>query len=108
MELDDNLTAKYQVLAFKKAKYIAHLTDLDSVKKDISIDNELKIDASFNNGTLTASVSPTIKGLDYSSIAWQCGDDSKKIKEEFDEKMKVILGDKYLPGNNDPDTLNAK
>lgn len=31
-----------------------------------------------------------------------------RLQEEFDEKMKAVLGDKYLPGNNDPDTLNAK
>ena len=31
-----------------------------------------------------------------------------RLQEEFDEKMKVQLGYKYLPGNNDPDTLNAK
>jgi hypothetical protein len=31
-----------------------------------------------------------------------------RLQEEFDEKMKSTLGDKYLPGNNDPDTLNAK
>ncbi|RMW40196.1 MAG: hypothetical protein EA446_00415 [Nitrosopumilus sp.] len=31
-----------------------------------------------------------------------------RLQEEFDEKMKVILGDRYLPGNNDPDTINAK
>jgi hypothetical protein len=31
-----------------------------------------------------------------------------RLQEEFDEKMKVQLGDIYLPGNNDPDTLNAK
>ena len=31
-----------------------------------------------------------------------------RLQEEFDEKMKSKLGDKYLPGNNDPDTLNAK
>ena len=28
-----------------------------------------------------------------------------RLQEEFDEKMKKILGDKYLPGNNDPDNL---
>ena len=32
----------------------------------------------------------------------------KRLQEEFDEKMKIKLGDKYLPGNNDPDTLNAQ
>ena len=32
----------------------------------------------------------------------------KRLQEEFDEKMKTKLGDKYLPGNNDPDTLNAR
>ncbi len=31
-----------------------------------------------------------------------------RLQEEFDDKMKLRLGDKYLPGNNDPDTLNSK
>ena len=31
-----------------------------------------------------------------------------RLQEEFDEKMKIKLGDKYLPGNNDPDTMNSK
>ncbi len=31
-----------------------------------------------------------------------------RLQEEFDDKMKKNLGDKYLPGNNDPDTLNAE
>ena len=31
-----------------------------------------------------------------------------RLQEEFDEKMKDRLGDKYLPGNNDPDTINAE
>ena len=31
-----------------------------------------------------------------------------RLQEEFDEKMKGFLGDKYLPGNNDPDTINAE
>lgn len=31
-----------------------------------------------------------------------------RLQEEFDEKMKDKLGDKYMPGNNDPDTLNAE
>ena len=31
-----------------------------------------------------------------------------RLQEEFDEKMKNKLGNKYMPGNNDPDTLNAK
>ena len=31
-----------------------------------------------------------------------------RLQEEFDEKMNGILGDKYLPGNNDPDTINAE
>ena len=32
----------------------------------------------------------------------------KRLQEEFDEKMKMKLGDKYLPGNNDPDTINGQ
>jgi len=31
-----------------------------------------------------------------------------RLQEEFDEKMKGFLGNKYLPGNNDPDTINAE
>ena len=31
-----------------------------------------------------------------------------RLQEEFDEKMKGFLGDKYLPRNNDPDTINAE
>ena len=31
-----------------------------------------------------------------------------RLQEEFDEKMKVKLGDKYIPGNNDPDSINRK
>ena len=31
-----------------------------------------------------------------------------RLQEEFDEKMKYMLGDTYLPGNNDPDTINAE
>ena len=31
-----------------------------------------------------------------------------RLQEEFDEKMKFKLGDKYLPGNNDPDTLHSE
>jgi hypothetical protein len=31
-----------------------------------------------------------------------------RLQEEFDEKMKARLGDKYLPGNNDPDSINTK
>ena len=31
-----------------------------------------------------------------------------RLQEEFDEKMKIKLGDKYLPGNEDPDTINSK
>ena len=31
-----------------------------------------------------------------------------RLQEEFDEKMKTKLGDLYLPGNNDPDSIHAK
>ena len=31
-----------------------------------------------------------------------------RLQEEFDEKMKAKLGDRYLPGNNDPDSINTK
>ena len=31
-----------------------------------------------------------------------------RLQVEFDERMKNKLGDKYLQGNNDPDTLHAK
>jgi len=31
-----------------------------------------------------------------------------RLQEEFDDRMKERLGDKYLPGNNDPDTISSK
>ncbi len=31
-----------------------------------------------------------------------------RLQEEFDEKMKAKLGEIYLPGNNDPDSINTK
>ena len=31
-----------------------------------------------------------------------------RLQEGFDERMIEKLGDKYLPGNNDPDSINAK
>ena len=31
-----------------------------------------------------------------------------RLQEEFDDRMKERLGDKYIPGNNDPDTINTK
>jgi len=31
-----------------------------------------------------------------------------RLQEEFDEKMENKLGEKYLPGNNDPDTINEE
>ena len=31
-----------------------------------------------------------------------------RLQEEFNEKMKDKLGDRYLPENNDPDTINAE
>ena len=31
-----------------------------------------------------------------------------RLQEEFDEKMKMQLGDKYMPGNKDPDSFNTK
>jgi len=31
-----------------------------------------------------------------------------RLQEEFDGRMQNKLGDQYLPGNNDPDTLHAK
>lgn len=31
-----------------------------------------------------------------------------RLQEEFDEKMKEKLGDRYLPGNNDPESIVSK
>ena len=31
-----------------------------------------------------------------------------RLQEEFDDRMKLKLGEKYMPGNNDPDTINAE
>ena len=31
-----------------------------------------------------------------------------RLQEEFDDRMKEKLGDAYLPGNNDPDSINSQ
>ena len=31
-----------------------------------------------------------------------------RLQEEFDDRLKGKLADKYLPGNNDPDSLNSE
>jgi len=31
-----------------------------------------------------------------------------RLQEEFDDRMKSKLSDDYLPGNNDPDTINSE
>jgi hypothetical protein len=31
-----------------------------------------------------------------------------RLQEEFDEKMRAKLGNMYLPGNSDPDSINTK
>ena len=53
-------------------------------------------------------------GFNYETDTWIPDDETEaemyltRLQEEFDEKMKGFLGDKYLPGNNDPDTINAE
>jgi hypothetical protein len=81
-------------------KYVAYLM---SVMADVMIEEEICLEfyhlaTGFNFDTDTGIPDDETEAEMYLT----------RLQEEFDEKMKDKLGDKYMPGNNDPDTLNAE
>ena len=107
--------------------YIAYLM---AVMTDIMIEEEVCLNFKINNDCLVVSIDDTADvidckeffeefyhlatGFNYTTDTGIPKDETEaemyltRLQEEFDEKMKEKLNDKYLPGNNDPDTLNAE
>ena len=101
-----------------------------SVMADVMIDEEISLNFKTENnclGTYINSSADVIDckeffeefyhlatGFNYNTDTGIPNDETEaelyltRLQEEFDEKMKLMLGDKYLPGNNDPDSINSE
>lgn len=101
-----------------------------SVMADIMIDEEICINFKTENGCLGIYVDSEADvidckeffeefyhlatGFNYNTDTGIPNDETEaelyltRLQDEFDEKMKSRLGDKYLPGNNDPDSINSE
>ena len=107
-----------------------HIAYLMSVMVDVMIEEEICINFRIENNCLVAAIDEKADVIDCKEffeefyhlatgfnfdIDTGIPDDETeaemyltRLQEEFDEKMKNKLGDKYIPGNNDPDTINAE
>ncbi|AJM92507.1 hypothetical protein [Nitrosopumilus piranensis] len=108
-------------------KYVPYLM---AVMADVMIEEEICLNFKIDNGCFVVSIDSDADvidckeffeefyhlatGFNYDTDTGIPQDETEaemyltRLQEEFDENMKGILGDKYLPGNNDPDTINAK
>jgi len=108
-------------------KYIAYLM---SVMADVMIEEEICLNFRIENDCLVSSMDEKADvidckeffeefyhlatGFNFDTDTGIPDDETEaemyltRLQEEFDEKMKNKLGDKYMPGNNDPDTLNEE
>ncbi len=109
------------------SKYVAYLM---SVMVDIMIEEEVCLNFRIDNGCLVIVIDEKADvidckeffeefyhlatGFNFDTDTGIPDDETEaelyltRLQQEFDERMQNMLGDKYLPGNNDPDTLNAK
>ena len=105
-----------------------HIPYLMSVMVDIMIDEEICLNFRVENSCLVVSIDSKADiidckeffeefyhlatGFNYEIDTGIPDDETEaeiyltRLQEEFDEKMIAKLGEKYLPGNNDPDTLH--
>lgn len=110
-----------------EAKYTPHLM---AVMADVMIEEEVCLNFRIDNDCLVVAIDNKADvidckeffeefyhlatGFNYTTDTGIPEDETEaelyltRLQEEFDEKMKEKLGDIYLPGNNDPDTLNAE
>ena len=108
-------------------KYVAYLM---SVMADVMIEEEICLNFRIENNCLVSTMDEKADvidckeffeefyhlatGFNFDTDTGIPDDETEaemyliRLQEEFDEKMKNKLGDKYMPGNNDPDTLNAE
>jgi hypothetical protein len=107
-----------------------HITYLMAVMADVMLEEEVCLNFRKNNECLVVSIDSKADvidckeffeefyhlatGFNYDTDTGIPEDETEaemyltRLQEEFDEKMKNKLGGKYLPGNNDPDTINSK
>ena len=107
-----------------------HVPHLMSVMTDIMIEEEVCLNFRIDKECLVASIDNKADAIDckeffeefyhlatgfnYTTDTGIPEDETEaeiyltRLQEEFDEKMKDKLADKYLPGNNDPGTLNSE
>lgn len=110
-----------------EGEYVAYLM---AVMADVMIEEEICLNFRMDNNCLVASIDKKADvidckeffetfyhlatGFNYNTNTGIPDDETEaeiyltRLQEEFDEKMTSILGDKYLPGNNDPDSINAE
>ena len=108
-------------------KYVAYLM---SVMADIMIEEEVCLNFRIENDALVVAIDEKADvidckeffeefyhlatGFNFDTDTGIPDDETEaelyltRLQEEFDERMQNKLGDKYLPGNNDPDTLHSK
>ena len=109
------------------SKYVAYLM---SVMADIMIEEEICLNFRIENDSLVVVIDEKADvidckeffeefyhlatGFNFDTDTGIPDDETEaelyliRLQEEFDERMQNKLGDSYLPGNNDPDTLHAK
>ena len=109
------------------SKYVAYLM---SVMADIMIEEEVCLNFRIENDSLVVVIDEKADvidckeffeefyhlatGFNFDTDTGIPDDETEaelyliRLQEEFDERMQNKLGDSYLPGNNDPDTLHAK
>lgn len=107
-----------------------HIPYLMAAMTDIMIDEEICLDFRVDNSCLVVSIDSKADiidckeffeefyhlatGFNYEIDTGIPDDETEaeiyltRLQDEFDEKMKARLGENYLPGNNDPDTLHSK
>ncbi len=108
-------------------KYVPYLM---AVLVDIMIEEEICLNFRFENECLSVSIDDDVDvidckeffeefyhlatGFNFTTDTGIPEDETEaeiyltRLQEDFDDRMKNKLDDKYLPGNNDPDTLNSK
>jgi hypothetical protein len=107
-----------------------HIPYIMAVMADVMINEEISLNFRIENNCLITSIDENADvidckeffeefyhlatGFNYEANTGIPDDETEaeiyltRLQEEFDEKMKSALGDTYLPGNNDPDTINAE
>ena len=107
-----------------------HIPYLMAVMADVMIDEEICLNFRIENDCLVASIDTKADvidckeffeefyhlatGFNYKTDTGIPDDETEaeiyltRLQDEFDEKMKNKLGEKYLPGNTDPDTSHSK